>query len=112
MVASRSDAHGSEDAPGRHSHTGETEPPDVATVELDGRVTAVVWLPAGLVGVEPHAATSNAALTPAITARKPARPLDLRLTTATIYHGNMRKGPRQPLGVVATLLSMGVETLS
>jgi hypothetical protein len=38
--------------------------------------------------------------------------LDLRLTTATIYHGNMRKGPRQPLGVVATLLSMGVETLS
>lgn len=73
MVASRSDAHGSGVAPGRQSHTGEAEPPDVAIVDRGGGVVAVDWLPAGLVGLEPHAATSNATVMTAIKGRRPAR---------------------------------------
>jgi hypothetical protein len=118
MVASRSDAHGSEEAPGRHSHTGETDPPDVVTVDRDGDiltvdpgggvvtvdsdggVVTVVWLTAGFVGLEPHAATSNATLTTASKGRKPTRLSDVRLTTANYLPRRHKEGsPPAALGV-------------
>jgi hypothetical protein len=60
-VASRSDAHGSGEVPGWHSHTGAAvAAPDVVTVELDGWVVATVWPGPVFFRPELHPATNNA----------------------------------------------------
>jgi hypothetical protein len=99
-VASRSDAHGSGEAPGWHSHTGTAEPRDVVTVDLDGCVVVtVVWLDADFFGVELHAPTSKATPATAIPRRKPARISNFPPTTAN-YLPRQHSCNRCQVGVV------------
>jgi hypothetical protein len=87
-VASRSDAQGSGEAPGWHSHTGAAvAAPDVVTVELDGWVVAAVSLGAVLFRPELHPATNNATPATVTERRQAALILELRHARVTIYHG-------------------------